>query len=948
MSYISATQVDDQVIVWERNEDGERIVRDYPAPYYFYIDDKDGDYRTVYGNRVSKVEFRALGKYRAARKRYADEGITMWESDITPDIRVLSNHYYGVTPPKLHVTFLDIEVDYDPELGVTVQQMVASNPYAPINSVALYHRWKREYVLLSVPPEEGWDAERLRREMHDCAPDAPIPTDYKLTVIVCEDETELLLNLLQQIKDSDVLCGWNSDFFDIPYIAQRVSRTLDGQVIDLTTTEGESFTGKPQLVYMQNPNPSIKATPNKYRFLRQLDFPTFGMPQFRPVPNATNGKLMGNTLDLIGRVRIDYMNLVKKYEPGEKPSYKLEAISAEVLVDPKTKQPILPKLEYEGTLADLYRNNYAFFSRYNLRDTEILNGFEDKLGYVDVANVNVHLSTAKFEHVSGTLKLAELALVNYCHHSLRRVVKNVTEPEVDRAIDGALVLYPQVGLHEWIGSIDINSLYPSAIRSLNISPETIRGQFKEYADAAAKIAAKSLDLLTLEFEDGHRGPSGEEMTMSAMEWRDYFAERKWAVSGYGTVFDQTKQGFIPALLAEWYDLRKKYQKLKVEAQDAGDLDKAGYYDRLQYVYKIKLNSLYGALTNLYFRFYDLRMGESTTGTGRMILRHQCRKTNETLGGSYNVDFPMYASTKDAMEAGYTLHEAEMIDLNGPKFRGEYQAKAVVYGDTDSTYFKTYARNKEEAIEIADSVAEIVNASFPEFMRETFLCTVGYDGIIKAGREIVSDRGIFVEKKRYIVHLINLDGKPVDKMKVMGLDTKKTTLPVDVSKNLNQFIERFLKGEDWKKVEVSIVEYKDILLSAKDITTIGLPKGVNGLEDYTTKYADEGMKARLPGHVAASIYYNECLKKYGDKVSQPIASGMKVRVFYLLGNHGKFKSIALPVDADFVPKWFLDNFNVDKKAHIERLVDNPLGNILKAIGKEPPSKQSLLVDSLLGF
>lgn len=948
MSYISATQVDDQVIVWERNEDGERIVRDYPAPYYFYIDDEDGEYQTVYGNRVSKVEFRTMAKYRAARKKFADEGVTMWESDITPDVRVLSNHYYGIPSPKLHVTFLDIEVDYDPEMGITVQQMVASNPYAIINSVALYHRWKREYVLLTVPPEEGWTEERLRREMNECAPDAPIPENYKLTIVVCEDEAELLLNLISQIKDSDVLCGWNSDFFDIPYIAQRVARTLDGQALDLTSTEAEGHNGKVQLVYMQNPNPTIKAHPNKFRFLRQLDFPTFGMPQFRPVPNQTNGKLMGNTVDLIGRIRIDYMNLVKKYEPGEKPSYKLEAISADVLVDPKTKEPLLPKLEYEGTLADLYRKNYAFFSRYNLRDTEILNGFEDKLGYVDVANVNVHLSTAKFEHVSGTLKLAELALVNYCHHSLRRVVKNVTEPLIDRAIDGALVLYPQVGLHEWIGSIDINSLYPSAIRALNISPETIRGQFKEEALAAQKIAAKSYDLLTLVFEDGHRGPSSKELTMSAIEWRDYFAERKWAVSGYGTVFDQNKQGFIPALLAEWYALRKKYQKMKVEAQDAGDLDKAGYYDRLQYVYKIKLNSLYGALTNLYFRFYDLRMGESTTGTGRMILKHQCRKTNEALGGRYDVDFPLYEDVKAAMESGYTEDEANQIALHGATFKGYHQTKNVIYGDTDSTYFLTNARNQEEAIEIADAIADIVNASYPEFMRETFLCTVGYDNIIKAGREIVSDRGIFVEKKRYILHLVDLDGKPVDKMKVMGLDTKKTTLPVHVSKKLNGFIERFLKGETWESVSVSIVEYKDVLLNADDITMIGLPKGVKGLEDYTTKYEEEGAKARLPGHVAASIHYNLSLKKFGDKFSQPISSGMKIQVYYLLGDHGKFKSIALPVDADFVPKWFFENFNVDKKAHIERLVDNPLGNILKAIGKEPPSKQSLFVDSLFDF
>jgi DNA polymerase elongation subunit (family B) len=395
-------------------------------------------------------------------------------------------------------------------------------------------------------------------------------------------------------------------------------------------------------------------------------------------------------------------------------------------------------------------------------------------------------------------------------------------------------------------------------------------------------------------------------------------------------------------------MRKQYQGMKKDAANAGDYEKAGYYDRLQYVYKIKLNSLYGALTNLYFRFYDLRMGESTTATGRAILRHQCRTVALTLEGTYDVNFPMYTDLDGAAEMGYDEDEARMVSLNGPYFNGKHQSDSVIYGDTDSTYFKTYAQTPEEAIAIADAIADKVNASYPEFMRNTFLCTTGYDNIIKAGREIVSDRGIFVEKKRYILHLIDLDGKTVDKLKVMGLDTKKTTLPAEVSKKLNGFIERFLKGESWEEISVSIVEYKEELKNATDLMRIGMPKGVNKIEEYTTKYADKGKTARLPGHVAASIYYNESLITYKDNISTPISSGMKIKVFYLIGNHGKFKSIAIPTDSEVIPQWFLDHFRVDREAHVERLVDNPLNNILKAIGKEPPSKQSLFVDSLLVF
>jgi DNA polymerase elongation subunit (family B) len=943
MSYISAVKKDDKVIVWERTETGDRIVKDYKAPYYFYYDDEGGEYTTIFDTKVSKVEFTSGFKLSAAKKDFEARKIRTWESDIPAEIRLLSNKYYGKPAPKLNITLFDIEVDYDPEMGITVQDMVAINPYAPINSVSLIHCWKKEIVVIVVPPEPGWDEVRLSEAVIASAPDAPLVTDLTIRYIVCETERELLLNLILEIEDSDVVGGWNSDFFDWPYVAQRVIRVLDEEVVTLETMETiNEYNGKLNVVYVENPNPAIQKA-GRFRWLKRLDFPQYGMPTFRPVANATTGKLMGNTIDLVGRIRADYMNLIKKYEPGEKPSYKLSAISADILVDDKTKKPLLPKLEYEGSLADQYRQNFPFFVRYNIRDTEILWGFEKKLGYVEVANQNYHLSTGLFTHVLGTLKLAELALVNFCHHELHRVVKNVTAPEIDRAIDGALVLLPQIGMHENFGSIDINSLYPSAIRSLNISPETIRGQFTRDVKDAAEIAANSVARLTMVMEG-----TKQEVTKTADEWREYFIERKWAISGYGTVFDQTKQGFIPALLGEWYALRKKYQAMKGQAADAGDYQTAGYYDRLQYVYKIKLNSLYGALTNLYFRFYDLRMGESTTGTGRVILRHQCRMVSKTLEGTYDVNFPLYDTMKSAVDAGYTEDEARPIVLDGPVFNGKFQSDAVIYGDTDSTYFKTYSDSSAEAIMIADAVAAKVNESYPTFMRNTFLCTTGYDNIIKAGREIVSDRGIFVEKKRYILHLIDLDGKTVDKMKVMGLDTKKTTLPAEVSKRLNGFIERFLKGEQWDSVSESIVQYKDDLMSSTDIMAIGLPKGVKGIEKYTSLYEREGNDARLPGHVAAAIYYNEQLQQYKDKLSLPISSGMKIKVFYLIGNHGKFKSIALPTDLELIPAWFTDNFRIDRDAHIERLVDNPLSNILKAIGKQPPSRQSLLVDSLLVF
>jgi DNA polymerase elongation subunit (family B) len=918
VSYISAIRKNDEVIVWERTPEG-RTFKLFHAPYYFYLDaeignytfEKDGREYTIHPEsgiyqyfktnaELRKYVFTRRQDFQRAREALQNDGIEMFESDIPSEIRILSEYYYQQPTPNLNVTFLDIEVDYDPLNGFSS----IDNPYAPINSVALYHRWLKKFVVLCVPPSDairnqwstnGNPSEAFHKKLDEIS---PLPKN-NVEIIFCDDERELLLNFLVEIEDSDILSGWNSEFFDMPYIAKRLE--LLGKGSD--------------------------------RYLRKLNFDNApDAPIFKEaLQNETTGQT-ATTIELVGRVHFDYLLVFKKYEQSARPSYKLENIGEEIVPD-------LPKLQYEGSLADLYRKDFVYFVRYNLRDTEVLEGFEQKLGYIQLANEMYHMSTGVSKHVLGTIKLSELAVINECHHELGGLIVNdVHRPDIDRQIKGALVLYPQIGEHQYVGSIDIKSLYPSSILTINISPETLRGQFPANEFAFECISNGTEHELMLALEDG----TIEEHT--ADEWRTILWERKWAISGWGTVFDQSKMGIIPTILDKWFNKRIEYQKLMKQAKEVGDKDKADYYDRLQYIFKIKLNSFYGALSNLFFRFYDLRMGESTTGTGRAIVKHQCRKTTEVLGGSYDVDFPLYDTVKDAEE-----HNADpSTALHGPLFNGQFQSESVVYGDTDSTYFETYADNKDSAIKIANAVAKKVNESYSEFVKKTFLCQPGFDNRITCSREVVTGRGIFVDKKRYILHILDLDGKPPKgekELKVMGLDTKKTTLPKDVSKKINSFIERYLKGEPWDTVALDIVDYKEKILTTDDIMSIGLPKGVKGIENYQEAFKLD-KTTFLPGHVAAGILYNLCCERFNDKKSIRIRSGMKIKVFYLTHDIDRFKSIAIPVDIEEVPKWFFDNFEVDREMHLERLVDNPLKNIIKAIGKEVPSKQSLFVDSVL--
>lgn len=868
MSYIDAIHIKDEIVVWERTKKGREVCL-FKAPYYFYIEDDDGDYTSIYGKKLSKCEFKTRDQLKSVRADLKGKK-TLYESDVDALSRVLSENYYKKEPPALHTCYFDIEVDYDKEKGFASPD----NPYAPINAIAIYNDWQSRMVLIAVPPDAEWYEKSIEEYEELLNAVEPLPEDVEVDIHMCSGERDLLSRFLEEIRDSDVISGYNSTIFDVPYLAARLE--LQGK-----------------------------------KWLRGLTFDEAPKPRWGEVERMGG---VSKVIEMTGRISLDYLEVFKKFEVTERPSFKLESIADEVLPD-------MPKLEYKGSLADLYRKDFIWFIRYNLRDTEILKGFEERKGYIALANRFVHDATAQFKHLLGTLKLAEFSVINYCHHEKNVIVYDNKKSHEDiEQFAGAFVLDPQIGMHGWLASVDINSLYPSAIRAVNISPETIVGQFHECEQASKGIALGGEHTSkTCMFENG------EEETHSASTWRALCKTNKWAVSGFGTVFDQHKKGIVPSILEKWYADRKQFQRNKTDAkkaideiseEDAIEYDKLAikekYWDQLQYIEKIKLNSFYGAIGNQYFRFFDLRMAQSVTATSRAILIHQAAKVNEILIGKY-----------------------------------DSKGESVLYGDTDSVYFLTYCDNQKEAILVADRIAKLVNDSFEPYMKKTFLCRDGFSDLIKAAREMVADRGIFVAKKMYMLHVIDNEGYPSDKLKVMGLATKRTTLPKEISNYINDAIKEFLKGSTWEEFSNKIVELKKDLKNTDDIMRIGLPKGVKKVEDYTDKL-NSGDKVNLPGHVAASIFWNQGLKENDDKLSPKITSGMKIKVFYLTQTYGRFKSIAIPVDIDLVPSWVFESYTVDEDAQILRLVDKPLEGICNAIGKEVPSEQNELVDNLLAF
>jgi len=293
-----------------------------------------------------------------------------------------------------------------------------------------------------------------------------------------------------------------------------------------------------------------------------------------------------------------------------------------------------------------------------------------------------------------------------------------------------------------------------------------------------------------------------------------------------------------------------------------------------------------------------------------------------------------------------VYDIVMKDANFPYF----VANGVLVHN--SIYFKSDLGEEditlEEVSAVSDAVCEKVNKSYPKYMQQAFNCTGGREKYIIAEKEIVSDKGIFVKKKHYILHLVELDGKEVDKMKVMGLQIKKTNIPKAIRIKLTEFFERFLKGEDWIVIKRDIVDYKQSLRDG-DLFDIGVPSGVNNVEEGTHIFKTNPKE--VYHMVRAAILYNECLEAYGDHESYPIRSGDKVKKLYFhkKKNFGLFNAIALPTDMAIRPDW-LDDFMpyVDKNRQIKSLVDNPIKNVLNAIGEAVPNSRNTLADELIEF
>jgi DNA polymerase elongation subunit (family B) len=842
MSYVDAIWDRDQDIVRvvERDAKRGRIYQDYPAKYLFYYPDPRGKYRSIHGEPLSKVTAKTHKEFIKEQRIHSNH--RLFESDINQVFRCLEENYIGKDPPKLNVAFFDIEVDFDPERGYASPD----DAFMPVTAIAVHLQWLDSLICLAVPPKT-LTMEQAKEQIKD------FPNTY-----LFETEHEMLDSFLDLIDDADIISGWNSEGYDVPYIVNRVIKVLS------------------------------KEDTRRFCLWDQL-------PKKREYEKHGKEAL---TYDFVGRVHLDSLQLYRKYTYEERHSYRLDAIADYELGE--------TKIQYEGTLDQLYNNDFKKFIEYNRQDCALLDKLDKKLKFINLACTIAHENTVLLSTTMGAVAVTEQAIVNEAHHLGLIVPSRPKRDESESQAPGAYVAYPKKGLHDWIGSMDINSLYPSVIRALNMGPETIIGQLRQdytkqeidskmakglsfSAAWEGKFSSNEYEMvmkkdrtndITIDWENG----TSDVMSGAQIYELIFESKKPWMISANGTLFTTEVEGVIPGLLKRWYAERKEMQAKLKEAIKSGNSIEEEYWDKRQLVKKINLNSLYGAILNAGCRFFDNRIGQSTTLTGRQIAKHMASSINEVITGNY-----------------------------------DHVGKAIIYGDTDSAYFSAYTSlkneiakgeipwDKETVIKLYDSVAEHVNGTFAQFMLDAFHCPKSRGEVIRAGREIVASKGLFITKKRYAVLYYDKEGKRQDiegrsgKIKAMGLDLKRSDTPEFMQKFLEEILDRVLNGAEEKEILEKICDFRTEFKSRPGWEK-GSPKRANNITEYDEKEKKDG-KANMPGHVRASINWNTLRRMNGDKYSMQIADGMKVIVCKVKTNPMGFTSVAYPVDELRLPKWF---------------------------------------------
>ena len=819
--------------------EGERVQYTVPCEPWLFVPSRNGDgaFRTLEGRSVQKKRFDSVYDARNYIKEYEGVsgkevyGMTNW---VYPFI---NEHYPGTIdydPKLISVLTIDIETDSSggfPDISTADKQVTAITVRKGDKSVVLGYF---DYT----------------------------PTSDNVTYMKCKDEHQLLDRFIQIWRSEqflpDIVTGWNCEFFDMPYLINRIKRIISDEA-------------------------AKRLSP-------------WGIISERAV------EILGRTLNIpviVGITILDYLQLYKKFSFTMQESYKLDHIANVVLGERKLDYH---ELGFEN-LDEFYKKDFVNYINYNIRDVDLVYRMDDKLKFIEQVYALAYDGKVNYLDTFTSVRMWDVIIHNYLMD--QNIVVPMFDPgerEGQEGIEGAYVKDPQRGLHRWVVSFDLNSLYPHLIMQYNISPETYKGMFSHLnTDTGVdRILNGALNDLGI---------------------RNEIMQCNYTVAATGCYFDRDRQGFLPKLMERMYNDRVRFKKEMIEAKKRYEIEKTYDWEKeiarchnMQLAKKIQLNSAYGALGNRFFRWFDPKYAESITKSGQLSIRWMENKINIYLNNLFKTDNEDYVLAVDTDSMYITLDK--LVQKIMPDAPDEKVVKFL--DDVCEKKFEPFIDS------CYDELAVYVNA---------------FEQKMKMKREAIANKGIFIAKKRYVLNVYNNEGVQYaePKLKMMGVEAVRSSTPGSIRNLFTETMKIIMKGDE------SLVQ--DFIAGEREkfkrlpFEEVAFPRGCKELDKWEDRGGGKIFKLGTPIHVKGAILYNHFIKQ--NKLTNKyelIYNGSKIKFCYLktpnyLGEHVISTPGTLPKELE------LDHL-VDYDKQFEKAYLEPISSILGVVGWEAEKRSTL--------